>query len=927
MKRHDRNGTARQVMGLGTMVGGRMGRRLREAAALAVQTPGQPDLSTRTKDLVGSQVSRYLDALGGFTPDSVAISVMKRMRLDPQIQLALAATKAPILGATVFFESASREAVALCEEVWVKTGLLRELMRTSLQAIDFGFAAHEKLWEVAEMLEVSWNTPGSIVGVMEAKTKTYPTLFVPRRAKDLDPSRVTLLRDEFGNFAGVLFGTRQGQISTQQDLLKFVRSQPDNTLLPEKAFVFTENGEWGNLYGRGRLVAAYDPWYWQRIIYLVCNRWYERKSDPPYVGFAPTDPTLTDPGPDEEDDYDAADENYSPILKLRKLITNGLRSSGVIVLPSEPYKDDNGKPTNVRAYDLKEIGVEDVHPAFLAYIQHLDSKKTRALLLPDGAIAASENTGTYGSTRALSDVAINIQNETLTSWVRHFNRYFLQPFLAFNGITDRVTLTTTGISSDNRDVLLKLIDKTYEADMLLEQAWGPQFPDSLSRLIKRRGLLRALNVPFEEPEPGSPPPEMPEPPPRPEGADKEAPKRKTGLAMHPGEMPMPGMPPKGMKKKKKKRKKMMPESEMPMKPAMGGRGARQPFRLDVASDEFDGWAQEEAEALEARVRKAQAESPYENTLETHEKALIAVLLWFLLRSDKTDKSGKRRKGTTDADDLVFDASGDWLAPADLVLVLPELERLAMEMEGRGWRLAPGAGTNSAMNKARGGMEATLDGLPESLTDALDPDVYLAPAVAAGHAAVTELLARFDPQHTMESLDEEEAASIVAANARGLLWNVENISIRNSRSAFEGMLNAAGNKRLLGAVAEARATRFNALYSDLSTASHFRAVIRGVMVALAEKNGYPFLLKKTSKAGGETMPAYDGQVKTIEDWDRISDGMGAPDAIRQFGFHHGSLSFWFPVPTRARRNEKAVAMALAYLGAKRAKETTRVDTGR
>lgn len=519
------------VANLGRHVGGKQGKELRR---LAISLANGPDLGISTRNAVSSQAASYLSALGAYRPDNVAIATLKRMRLDPQIQLALAATRSPIVEAPVFFESTSREAVAICEAAWNDTGLLRELQRTSLKAIEFGFAAHEKIWEAKEQIEITWGTPGKIVGQMDQKSKTFPLLFFPKKAKDLDPSLVTLLSDEYGNYQGLVYGTTPQTGENLAALLK--RNGTENVLMPEKTFVFTLDEEWQNLYGRARQVSAYDPWFWQKIIYLIANRWYERKGDPPYVGWAPSDPTLLDPGTSEEE-FDPNDETQSPILRLRNLIQNQLRSAGVLVLPSEVWKGDDGKPSTVKAYGVEEMGIADVHPAFLDYIVHLDSKKTRAMLVPDGAIAASENTGTYGSTQTLSQLAIKIQNETLSSWVRHFNRYYLDPFLRYNGIKERCVLRTTGVSADNRDVLLALLEKTYDADILLEQAWGPQFPDSLSRLVSRRQLLRGLNIPYEAPDPDAPAPTLPKPPPQPEGSgggDKPKGKKKTGLSVASG---------------------------------------------------------------------------------------------------------------------------------------------------------------------------------------------------------------------------------------------------------------------------------------------------------------------------------------------------------------------------------------------------------
>ncbi len=889
-----------EMRGLARLVGGKDGRRLSAYILAAANGQGGPDLTIHTRKPVTAQAAAVLDTLGAFRPDHVSIETMKRMRLDPQIQLALAATKAPILSAPIFFESTSREAIALCEAAWNDSGILRELQRTSLNAIDFGFSAHEKLWEAMENYTVDWTVPGATVGVMEPKSKTYPIAFLPKRAKDLDPSMVTLLCDEFGRFKGLVHGSPPASMAD-------IASRAKDVLLPEKCFVFTINEEFGNIYGRARQVSAYDPWYWQRILYLITNRWYERKSDPAMVGYAPSDPMLMDPGTDENTDYDENDAHFSPILRLRSLMTNALRASGIMVLPSEPYKDDNGKPSTVRAYDVKELGLEDVHPAFLAYHQHLDAKKTRAMLVPDGAIAASENSGTYGSTKTLSELAISIQNESLSSWVRHYNRYYLQPFCAYNGIKDRVTARTTGISSDSRDILARMAEKTYEADMLLEQAWGPQLPDSLTRLVSRRKILRSLNIPYEEPSPDAPAPEMPEPPPQPTPAAGEAKgnaskgkgKTKTGL---------------GARKETRTGKHT---------------GRERPFRLAAAAPEFESWAVDTADAFETKAANAAQTAPYRKTLTTREKAVAALLLWFLLRADKTDAKGKKVRGLTSVDDFVFEAGSRFFAsPEQLAAALSDLERLASNYEGKGYRIAPTTATKTYMKRAEAGIGGMLKGMPDDIAESLDPEAYLNPAIDEAQVAMRNLAERFDPgaADALTMLDLSERDAILALNARGLLWNIENISIRSTRTALEKMLNSVGNKRLLGVVNDAATLRFNQLYSDLSLEAHYRAVFRAAMADLAEKNGYTYLLMVSPRGATlDSGAALAGTVRTAEEWDRIAEDQGQPNAVRQFGFHPGSKSFWFPVPTSARLRP-GVDLAVRYLSLQAAKAKV-VDTGR
>lgn len=856
------------LLSLAKYVGGPMGKRL-SALTLAAANAG-PDLSIRTKTPVSSQYAAVLNALGQYATRRVPLSVMKRMRRDPQLRLALTATKAPIVEAPLWFDSPSREAAAQADAAFLDSGVLRGLQRTSLQAVDFGFAAHEEIYESVENYEVNWDTRGAEIGSSEIKSKTYPHLFIPKRYKDLDPAMVTILQDDYGTYEGILYGDGPGVITSKEQLRQVIARKKVNFVPPEKSFLFTLNYEWDNPYGEGRLEWAYDSWYWQSIIYLVCNRWYERKSDPPYVGFAPADPLLLDAGSDDDTDYDEDDESQAPILKLARLIDSRLRAGGTMVLPSEPYKDEDGKPSTVRAYDIKELGVEDVHPAFLAYIDHFDRKKVRAMLMPDAALAGGENSGTYGSVRAMAEIAVKTQQETLSEWVRHVNRYIIPRWREYNGIKEKVILRTGGISSDNRDMLLQVLTKTLEADMLLEQAYGPQFPDSMPRLLSRRKLMRGLNIPYDEPDPDAPKPKLPAPMPRPDEAnDAQGAKSAT---------------------KKSKRSTGLGGLSFRDKFLAAIRGTKKRKHLDVASEDFKRWATRRAEEFEESTTHAASAAPYHDTLSTHEKAVAAILLWLFLRSDKKDSGGTKVAGTKNADDLVFHDGGGFKSPADLALSFDSLDSMAKALEGRGLRLDSTSATNRFVSKAEKGVSSTLDALTEAAEVALEPSVYLRPAVEEAAAVVEESMRRFDPGSTFQGLAESDVDDILSLNTRGLLWNIENIAIRNGRSSMERAINAVGNRRMLGVIDETVKARFNRLYSDLSVEAHYRACFRAALVALAEANDYPYLVRISPS---EPYGMNHGRARTRAEWEQ------AGEDVEQFGSHVGSRTYFFPLPASQR----------------------------
>ena len=523
---------AKNLLRLAKHVGGTEGKSLAAAVDAAQTHALTPDLGRKTR-LASSQVQRVLSALGGYNAHgAVPILIKKRMRKDPQIRFALAAAKAPVLNAPMYFKTRSNEAKALVNEVFLETGFLRDLLDSSLNAVDFGFQNHEQLWRRVSNFKVEWDEQGEDGN--ETRSKTRRVAYLPSNFKDLDPELTSLLWDREGVLFGSVYGVN-AKVGTAEDMKAAIRNGEVNFLPPEKMFLFTPIQEWQNYYGEGRLEWAYDHWYWGNLLYLTAMRWYERKSDPPLLVRAPASAEVI---PDQEDrdldgdltgldDTDARQDSLGAAVRAAV----NLRAHGVAGIPSEPYMDENGKPSNVRAYDIEEMMVKDMHPAFLDMIDHLDKKKTRAIFVPDTVISRDRQVGTLGSTEAITDVAVEIQNQLLHRWIRAFNEQILAPFLRYNGIKDKVTLVSPGVFRDNRSLIKDMILKAFEADMLAEQTLGRVDPDALTVTFDRETAAESIGLPIKQKDPNAKPRLIPLPDSGGEG--EGSPKRGTGVSGQP----------------------------------------------------------------------------------------------------------------------------------------------------------------------------------------------------------------------------------------------------------------------------------------------------------------------------------------------------------------------------------------------------------
>lgn len=505
MAKRTRIDLAKRTLAVAKHVGGRDGRALAQATTEMLRSTMRPDLGTRT--LVDSQVGAIKGMLGAFAPNRVPFNVKTRMRRNPQVRFVSAAAKAPLLRGDAWFDTNSTEVQSLLNRVFLESGHFRRSLRTSLLACDYGFSAHEQIWGMEPEYEVGWDTPKEGGGFSHTD-KVFKNLFLPVRLKALAPEFVSILSDRYGEYAGLVHGNPGAMAMTAEQLAKILASSVDNVLAPNKSFVFTLDGEWGNFYGSGRLDSAYEPWYWQTLVYLICNRWFERKGDPPLVGYAPSTAALADPGVDA-DAYDPDDENESPVLLMSRGLEK-LRSTGNLALPSDPYFDDDGKPGTIRAYEVKELDVKDAHPAFKEYIEHLDVKISRAYLVPDAIAASQKGMGTYGSLQTMAEVYVDVQNDTLATFVEQYDREQVQPFLRYNDIKDRAVLRTGGITASSKDAITETFNKILEADMLAEQAFGRIYPQSLTMMVDREALARGAGIPFKRPDPDAPTPKPPQ---------------------------------------------------------------------------------------------------------------------------------------------------------------------------------------------------------------------------------------------------------------------------------------------------------------------------------------------------------------------------------------------------------------------------------
>lgn len=242
-----------------------------------------------------------------------------------------------------------------------------------LQKLDWYVDADESTEEVKKVVETSignvWTqlmrgVTKSVWSGYSPMTKVFSLdgkYIVLKKIRDLAPETCTIRTDPKGNFDG--FDQYKGQ-------------SVEEKIDPKYAFWVAFQMEDGDLYGNSMLKSAYKPWYYQELVHLFANRYYERFGEPVVKGMAPNEII--------EDKDGTKREAMATIQALGE----SLKSNSVITIPSET--DDKGN----LLYDIKYLESQMRGVDFDTYLKRLDMEMARAIFIPD-LMFGSGRVGSY----------------------------------------------------------------------------------------------------------------------------------------------------------------------------------------------------------------------------------------------------------------------------------------------------------------------------------------------------------------------------------------------------------------------------------------------------------------------------------------------------------------------------------------------------
>lgn len=386
---------------------------------------------------IAGKLGQYV---GTYNPDEISMETYEKMRFDPQFHAGLQAIKLPILHLQWGVESSSDEikdfVVDALDNLW------RSLMRSILTALDFGFAAHEKVWQV-DNREVTNPTIGKI---------DSPALTL-KKLKSLHPCTVEMIVDRNGNFAGFQQYpyrlTAYGTVAQGQNSL-------DVVIPPEKAFVFTHDYEFGNLYGFPRPKPGYPIWFEYWIVQGLSERYLERYGTPTKKVTAPAGRSQT-----------SVDASGNPVYEDNQTIAERAAASilpdGVVSLPA------TAKDSPQWTLEYLQDSTQGRNAQFLDMMKYLDNLKLRSLFVPERVLTQEFATGSGTAVEQQLWIFVKSIQALVQEIEDAINNYIVRDLVLFNfgRNAPKTRLVIENLSKEKEAFLAAIYGKMVEKGVAL----------------------------------------------------------------------------------------------------------------------------------------------------------------------------------------------------------------------------------------------------------------------------------------------------------------------------------------------------------------------------------------------------------------------------------------------------------------------------
>ena len=307
-----------------------------------------------------------------FDPSYIPYETRKKMSKDPVIALALNFEMAVISGQKWWIRCENETIAQELTEIW--TPIHPFVVRRGLSSIQFGWAPFEKEFKIGN---IHIKIPRKGKKPLNKVLKDHVTI---KQFLDLHTESWEPYYDKEGSLAGL---KANYNIGTQ------------NNIMPaRKAFIVTNQMEFGNLKGKTRFEQVYRAWFSHRAVQMFCDRYYERKADPPIRATAPTERSVNTAGQTVDS------------MQYMQGQLGGLKHGGEMILP---FVIDEA--TKKLKFWAEPMNFPERGDLFLSYLNYLDALKIRGMLQPEKALLQSmAGQGTYAETSTQTENSMFIFN-------------------------------------------------------------------------------------------------------------------------------------------------------------------------------------------------------------------------------------------------------------------------------------------------------------------------------------------------------------------------------------------------------------------------------------------------------------------------------------------------------------------------------------
>lgn len=364
-----------------------------EDYANAVQTggtPRQPDRGQYTySQLMQANAANLRERIGVYNPEYISYTTLDKMSKHHQMAFAHAFIRMPLESVDWWVDCEDKDVSAFLQQairpIW------RKLVKSSCEAVKFGCAPHELVWEQ--------KTDYQVRDKDKSVNNTMQTAFLIAKAKAIDPAYVTLMLQD-DDFAGF-----KQMIGVGGDVAR------------EKAYHFVHDEIFGNIYGRPRFIHSYDPWYWQSIVVGFTNRYLERSGSPISLATAPEGFTAT-----------GQDGAGNPIetnnLDLAQAVAEAVREGTAVSLPSAGKDEPQ--------WGLEYLSDDNRGGAFDPVLNKYDTWMLRGMFIPERALTQDAAVGTNAMAGTHGDMFIMSEESLIADIADAVNEYIIPQLLLYN---------------------------------------------------------------------------------------------------------------------------------------------------------------------------------------------------------------------------------------------------------------------------------------------------------------------------------------------------------------------------------------------------------------------------------------------------------------------------------------------------------------